>query len=393
MKKHICLLMWPLVLTLFLTACASQKIAKEIIMMKRNEKKAGAWLTAILLLLPILATGCSASKQTEQPEAGTDTAVVTDSASSAENETTQTDQPESNPGERGEMGGNRGGNGGSTDKSGDTELQTMIAEIVPQFELLSYTDADSGITLQYYLFTPAKEAENYPLLQFIPDSSAVGRGDEAVLTQGWGGLIWATAEEQAKHPCYVLVPVFTEVVVDDNFNTSEQIAAEKNLIDHLCATEPIDTNRIYTTGQSMGGMASFHMNLAYPDLFAASLFVGSQWNIDIMQPLEEKNFFYVVSAGDSKASAGQAELMDLFDADGVKYAAGEWSAQEGAATQSNLTQNLIDQDYNANFVTFELGTTLADGQSSGGNAGEHMTSFDFAYRLEAVRDWLFAQSK
>ena len=32
-------------------------------------------------------------------------------------------------------------------------------------------------------------------------------------------------------------------------------------------------------------------------------------------------------------------------------------------------------------------------RGDGGAAGEHMTSFDYAYKLEAVRDWLFAQSK
>ena len=35
------------------------------------------------------------------------------------------------------------------------------------------------------------------------------------------------------------------------------------------------------------------------------------------------------------------------------------------------------------------GTTLEDG--AGGS--EHLTSFDYAYRLEAVRDWLFEQSR
>jgi len=44
---------------------------------------------------------------------------------------------------------------------------------------------------------------------------------------------------------------------------------------------------------------------------------------------------------------------------------------------------------NAYFVTYTLGTTLADGQSSGGGAGEHMTSFDYAYKLEAVCGLLF----
>ena len=43
--------------------------------------------------------------------------------------------------------------------------------------------------------------------------------------------------------------------------------------------------------------------------------------------------------------------------------------------------------------TFKEGTTLAEGQSAGGGAGEHMTSFDYAYKIGAVRDWLFQQSK
>ena len=92
--------------------------------------------------------------------------------------------------------------------------------------------------------------------------------------------------------------------------------------------------------------------------------------MSLLKGLEQKDFFYIVSAGDPKASAGQAELLSLFDAD-------------GALAEGN----------NANFITFTLGATLAEGQSSGGDAGEHMTSFDYAYKLEAVRDWLFAQSK
>ena len=31
------------------------------------------------------------------------------------------------------------------------------------------------------------------------------------------------------------------------------------------------------------------------------------------------------------------------------------------------------------------------GTATGGGAVEHMTSFDYAYKIEAVRDWLFAQ--
>ena len=44
-------------------------------------------------------------------------------------------------GGRGGFGGNggmRGGAGGMTDKSSDAELQSMIAEIAPKFQMLTY---------------------------------------------------------------------------------------------------------------------------------------------------------------------------------------------------------------------------------------------------------------
>ena len=300
-----------------------------------------------------------------------------------------------NGGPGGGQGGMRGGNGGGTDKSGDTELQAMIAEVAPKFQLLTYEDADTGTSMQYQLYIPENydETLRYPMIQFIPDSSAVGRGTDYVLTQGWGGLIWAAEEEQARHPAFVVVPVFTETVVDDSFNHSGQIDVAMRLLQSLTETYSIDTDRIYTTGQSMGGMTSFHLSIEYPDFFAAYLFVGSQWNTRALSGLEEKNFFYIVSAGDPKASAGQAELLALFDADGAAYSHWEWSAQDDAETQNAAVAAMLSEGHSGNFVTFTSGTTLAEGQSAGSGAGEHMTSFDFAYKLEAVRDWLFAQSR
>lgn len=297
-------------------------------------------------------------------------------------------------GPNGERGGGRMG-GGQTDKSSDTELQAMIAEVAPKFQLLTYEDEETGTALQYQLYVPENydESESYPLIQFIPDASVVGRDADYVLTQGWGGLIWATDEEQAKHPAFVVVPVFTETIVDDSFNHSEQIEVAVRLIQSLTEAYSIDTNRLYTTGQSMGGMTSFYLNATYPDLFAASLFVGSQWDNSILNALEDDSFFYIVSAGDPKASVGQAGLMEVFDGDGAAYSHAEWSAQDDAETQNAAVAAMLAEGNSANFVTFTLGTTLAEGQTSGGGAGEHMTSFDYAYKIEAVRDWLFGQVK
>ena len=88
-----------------------------------------------------------------------------------------------------------------------------------------------------------------------------------------------------------------------------------------------------------------------------------------------------------------AGSFDGYDADGAAYSHKEWSAQDDADTQNAAVAAMLAEGHQQNFVTFTLGTTLAAGQTSGGGAGEHMTSFDYAYKLEAVRDWLFAQSK
>lgn len=212
-----------------------------------------------------------------------------------------------------------------------------------------------------------------------------------MLTQGWGGLIWASEEEQSKHPCFVVVPVFTDTVVDDNFNHSEQIEAAVHFIQYLLQTYSIDPEKLYTTGQSMGGMTSFYLNITYPDFFAASVFVGSQWDNSKLNVLEDKSFFYIVSAGDPKASAGQAELLSVFDADGASYTHEEWGAQDPADEQNAAVAAMLSEGHSANFVTFTAGTTLAEGASASSGAGEHMTSFDYAYKIEAVRDWLFQQ--
>lgn len=287
--------------------------------------------------------------------------------------------------------GQGGGAGGMATAEPDEALQAILDEVQDKYQLLTFTDPETGYEMQYELFVPEDiaEGEQYPMIMFIPDSRAAGREPEYSLTIGWGGVIWATAEEQAKHPCFVLVPIFTETIVDDNFNTSDQIDTAVRLIESLSETYAIDTDRLYATGQSMGGMTSFHLNVTYPDLFAASLFVGSQWNNEILNVLETDKFFYIVSAGDDKASAGQTGLMAVFDQDGVAYTHAEWSAQDDTEAQEAAVQALIAEGLDANFITFTKGTTVAGGASG----SEHLTSFDYAYKLESVRDWLFEQSK
>ena len=62
--------------------------------------------------------------------------------------------------------------------------------------------------------------------------------------------------------------------------------------------------------------------------------------------------------------------------------------QDSEDAQNTSTEKLLSQGHAANFIRFELGTVLKDG-----NNMEHMASFNYAYRIPAVRDWLFEQVK
>ena len=77
------------------------------------------------------------------------------------------------------------------------------------------------------------------------------------------------------------------------------------------------------------------------------------------------------------------------DSLGTKYSqASGWDAQADEEELNTSCEQLFAEGNTINFITWETGTVL-----NGGSGSEHMASFDYAYKLEKVRDWLFDQHK
>jgi predicted peptidase len=114
--------------------------------------------------------------------------------------------------------------------------------------------------------------EKYQISQRINGNSP--HSYPTTLTQGIGAVIWATPSEQAKHESFVLVPQYPNKIVDDHSEATQDLDATAALIKALVSQYNIDKNRLYTTGQSMGCMASIEMLIRYPDMFAAALLVA-----------------------------------------------------------------------------------------------------------------------
>lgn len=274
------------------------------------------------------------------------------------------------------------------DKSGDVVLQKLIKEVAPTFKQFEFV-ARSGKTMAYNLFTPRdiKKGEKYPLVIFMADATTPGPDVKKPLTQGYGALVWATPEFQAKNPCYVLVPQFSGVAVDDTYQKTEEVDMVAQLIKDFSATNPVDSKRIYATGQSMGGMISMFLNVEYPDLFAASLFVDCHWGMVQAQVLVQHKFIFITAGNKGKSVASVEAIEKACREMGKSYTTASWSAKLPQATQDEVAQTMLDKRAPINLFNFEEGTVLPEN----GKGSEHMYSFDYAYKLAPVLQWIFEQ--
>jgi predicted peptidase len=283
----------------------------------------------------------------------------------------------------------------SSGSDGTISLESLTAEVPDKFKQYTYKDSKTGKSVPYNLYVPADydKSKTYPLVLYIADSSLVGKDVTAPLSQ-YGALIWASESEQAKHESIVLVPEFPEVIIDDHdsFTTTDYVELTTRLLDSVTGKYSVDPKRIYGTGQSMGCMTVMYLAAKHPDLFAAELFVSGQWDINELDNLAKEKFFYIAAGGDEKASSGQAEVKKMLKSAGVSYQEATWDATWSEAQYTSAGKKLFAAGDSVNFATFKTGTVLeVPGASSAPTGGEHMASFEPAYKITALRDWLFEQ--
>ncbi len=140
-----------------------------------------------------------------------------------------------------------------------------------------------GDTLLYRQLTPdANPTQKYPLIIFLHGSGERGSDNESQLK--WGALNFSTDQMMFKHPAIVVAPqcpanqnwaniTRASKTIDTKMieNPSKSMDLLRGLIGELIKKQPIDTNRIYITGLSMGGFGVYDAMMRYPNLFAAAI--------------------------------------------------------------------------------------------------------------------------
>jgi predicted peptidase len=124
-------------------------------------------------------------------------------------------------------------------------------------------------TFPYYIFVPAAYDPQiqYALVLCLHGAGEVGDNPSAVKKNSMA-TVWAKNSNQTRWPCFIVVP---QCPANGWWTTSNIILTVNDILDSLLNEFSVDTNRMYITGLSMGGYATWDLIVRFPNKFAAAV--------------------------------------------------------------------------------------------------------------------------
>lgn len=166
----------------------------------------------------------------------------------------------------------------------DIRSKGVDPDLVGQFESLSYQISTpvykAPFPFRARLLKPAiiEDHRKYPLIVFL--HGAGERGHDNLVQLKSLPQQMARPDWQKQFPCYLLAPQCPLKMQWSSSISSEKQpkdSIKSNLLDQVhqmifevSEKNPVDKQRIYITGYSMGGYGTWSMIAQYPDLFAAA---------------------------------------------------------------------------------------------------------------------------
>lgn len=144
----------------------------------------------------------------------------------------------------------------------------------------------NGLEMPYRLHSPTLEnGTEVPLIIFLHGAGGWGTDNIKQISGGnaHGTQLWLKPEIAADNPAFVIAPQIPNPQrwsASDSDELSPYAEVLIDLIDHIKSEFPIDANRIYIMGQSLGGMGVWDIVAKRPGIFAAGVPVCGVGNTD-----------------------------------------------------------------------------------------------------------------
>ena len=158
----------------------------------------------------------------------------------------------------------------------------VLRPVVDDFRVRSSTGT-SGVALRYGLYSPPSQArpgrdeELLPLVVALHGAGERGTDGTVQLMANELAVAFAKPSRQASDRSFVLAPQAPPPSVQpvpaggSVWEVPGVQSALMELVTRTIAEQPVDPDRVYITGLSMGSMGTFDLLPKYPDLFAAAL--------------------------------------------------------------------------------------------------------------------------
>lgn len=215
-----------------------------------------------------------------------------------------------------------------------------------------YTNEDTTIPFRIVVPQNYDESKSYPMLVFFHGAGERGNDNELSLFH----CIQYLADNLPE--CFILVPQcpLNNQWVDtpwangaysvDNIPESNELKAVVEYIQSLCELYSIDTDRIYASGISMGGFATWDVMMRHNDIFAAAIAVCGGGDISKGELLKDTPMFVFHAVDDTAVpvSGSRESVKAIQNAGGTLVEYTEYTTGgHGIWNQAFATEGLLDK--------------------------------------------------
>jgi predicted peptidase len=271
----------------------------------------------------------------------------------------------------------------------------VVRPIVDDFSAHVYTDPN-GVSLDYRQFTPAAAGDSaadrkFPLVFALHGLGSSGTDNLSQVVGESMVVPFALPERQARTPAFIIAPQRKATALGNGWAAPETQQALANLARQAMATLPIDPNRVYLIGLSMGSNGGWTLLGRHHHLFAASLQTAG-FNVseaDVLANLRGLPM-WVSHGTDDKltpydTAGAPLRAINALQAAGTPVVFGEWGANLSVAEANTRAAALLVEAKQARanhlFVTYTAGTNPVFGHGS----------WIPMFSTPVILDWLFTQ--
>lgn len=275
----------------------------------------------------------------------------------------------------------------------------VVRDVVDDFSVEQWDGDGSPFAYRFFQPEAVRDGDDdstlYPLVLALHGGGESGTDNASQLLGNTLATSWATPEAQAKHPAFVIAPQRHPSL---QFNNAEGREGLRAIVEHAKANYPIDPDRVYLTGLSMGSIGSWGLLLESHDEFAAAVTVayGPGANPDIAGVLDIPVWQFHSEDDRTVPISGVYSAVDALESAGATVIERTWAGNlalaEATALQTEQWNAARDSGAIHLATYYNAGTTGtppdADGPSISLNG--HF-SWVPAYNNPVTHDWMFAQ--